>query len=410
MNKFCVLILSLFTLAIAHNITKTEVFVIHVNPTLFNWTYEENPDQFVYQPSLMHSPDLPSWINYYYSNRHHTGYLYGVPPDNLHTDVHIEIVGLNRQNYETRHHILTIHINEKPYPAKSEVHLKIDNLNVEDMFDHERVERLKNVFRRSLWRESGKDMHMTFLASAVQLGARLPPNPDEGEGVVVRIGSRVHLSNELIKLQKEVKPLWKHKTCPRDFKRTTVERFFRDAGFALDWCAFRLIEDSSSALGHHYSSTEKLEKLSNLEANNHWRAFSIDDLPERSYSHEFAVTILLPLFLFTALTMMLSFILCFHHEAIADSHSEEFLDNIFHICTDYLRSRDFANHTPTHEAIHPYASLSRTSHSLKSYSTACLSPELVSRSHTESPSLGPRGMHCRPSPPPYVRPKFKPDL
>lgn len=59
--------------------------------------------------------------------------------------------------------------------------------------------------------------------------------------VVIRIGSRAHLSPELIKLQKEVKPLWKHTSCPRDFKRTTVERTFRDAGFALDWCVFRLV-------------------------------------------------------------------------------------------------------------------------------------------------------------------------
>ncbi|KAK5644790.1 hypothetical protein RI129_006090 [Pyrocoelia pectoralis] len=410
MKKSSVLILQFFTLTFAHNITKTEVFVIHIKPSLFNWTYEGNPDQFVYQPSLLHSPDLPSWINYYYSNHHHTGYLYGVPPDSLHTDVKIEIVALNRQNYDTRHQIITIHVNEKSHPAKNEVHLKIDNLNVEDMFDFERVERLKNVFRRSLWKESGKDMHVTFLASAVQLGARLPPNPNEGEGVVVRIGSRAHLSTELIKLQKEVKPLWRHTSCPRDFKRTTVERFFRDAGFALDWCAFRLIEDSSSAMGHHSSSTEKLEKLSNLEASSHWRAFSADDIPERSYSNEFAVTILLPLFIFTVLSLMLSFILCFHHEAIDDRHSEEFLDNIFHICTDYFSSREFINHTPTHEIISHYAALNRTSHSQKSYSTACLSPELVSRSHTESPTLGARGIHCRPSPPPYVRPKFKPGL
>ena len=29
--------------------------------------------------------------------------------------------------------------------------------------------------------------------------------------------------------------------CPRDFKRTSVERHFREKGFAVDWCAFRLL-------------------------------------------------------------------------------------------------------------------------------------------------------------------------
>ncbi|KAF5286543.1 hypothetical protein FQR65_LT12547 [Abscondita terminalis] len=312
----CVLVTQCVFLINAHNITKTEVFVIHLKPSLFNWTYEGSPDQFVYQPSLLHYPDLPSWINYYYSHNHLTGYLYGVPPDNLYSDVHIEVVALNRKTYETKHQVITIRVNEKLNPAKNEVHLKIDNLNVEDMFDHERIERLKNVFRRTLWKESSKDMHLTFLASAIQLGARLPPNPNEGEGVVLRIGSKAHLSSELTKLQKEVKPLWKHTSCPRDFKRTTVERFFRTPD--LRWIGAR-----------------------------------------------------------------------------------------------FGCSRESFDRTSTHEVLSHYTTIHNTN-SMKGLSTkrdiSCLSPELVSRNHPDSPSLGPRGIHCRPSPPPYIRPKFKPDL
>ncbi len=30
-------------------------------------------------------------------------------------------------------------------------------------------------------------------------------------------------------------------SCPRNFKRTSVERYFREKGFAIDWCAFRLL-------------------------------------------------------------------------------------------------------------------------------------------------------------------------
>jgi len=37
-------------------------------------------DQFSYHPSLLNAPDLPSWIHYVYSDRHQTGFLYGVPP------------------------------------------------------------------------------------------------------------------------------------------------------------------------------------------------------------------------------------------------------------------------------------------------------------------------------------------
>ena len=61
--------------------------------------------------------------------------------------------------------------------------------------------------------------------------------------VVIRLGSIATFSNTLIDLQEEIKPLWKLQSCPRDFKRTTVERIFRDEGFILDWCNFKLVNN-----------------------------------------------------------------------------------------------------------------------------------------------------------------------
>lgn len=67
-------------------------------------------------------------------------------------------------------------------PARFEVQLKIHNLNVEDLFDTHRLSRLLDVFRSRLWPGSRDDLHVTMLASAVQLGDRLPLRPSEGEG------------------------------------------------------------------------------------------------------------------------------------------------------------------------------------------------------------------------------------
>lgn len=58
--------------------------------------------------------------------------------------------------------------------------------------------------------------------------------------VVIRIGSSFNFSNELYNLQDEAKPIQKLMFCP-EFKRMTVERVFRDEGFVLDWCSFRLV-------------------------------------------------------------------------------------------------------------------------------------------------------------------------
>lgn len=63
-----------------------------------------------------------------------------------------------------------------------------------------------------------------------------------------------------------------------------------------------------------------------------------------------------------------------------------------------------------------YATIHRATQSLRSLSNTrdvSLSPEqsLKSRSQTGSPtSTLARGVHCRPSPPPYVRPKYKQNL
>jgi len=44
----------------------------------------------------------------------------------------------------------------------------------------------------------------------------------------------------MYKLQKEVLPLSKLKPCPRNLKRTSVEKYFRNEGMLVDWCSFKL--------------------------------------------------------------------------------------------------------------------------------------------------------------------------
>lgn len=185
MNVFFVisLIIPCFMCTKDETVLMTEVFEIVVDPGMFNWTYEGVKDQFVYQASLLDAPDLPSWINFVYSERHHCGFLYGVPPAKLeNSKIHLEIVALNKHNYETRIERVNINIAEKLNRAKYQVHMKINNLNVDDMFDVARMDSLKDVFRKQLWLDSEDDIYLTFLSSAITLGARKPLNPNEGEG------------------------------------------------------------------------------------------------------------------------------------------------------------------------------------------------------------------------------------
>ncbi|KAJ9585970.1 hypothetical protein L9F63_020384, partial [Diploptera punctata] len=390
--------LGLWSAVSAENVHTTKVFILPIEPGMFNWTLQGSIDQFSYRPSLLNAPDLPPWIHYIYSNRHQTGFLYGVPPPQ-HDSLELEIVGLNRKNYETRRRVVHMNVQEKE--AKHEVQLKIDNLNVEDMFDSYRLNRLLDVFRHKLWREGVNDLYVTFLASAVHLGARLPLRPNDGEGVVIRIGSKAEFSTALIELQEEVKPLWKLGSCPRDFKRTTVERFFRDEGFALDWCAFRLIDtELSKPFPSSREEDVSEEKRPFLRYEDRWVRPSKLQVPQRSYVSEFVHTIMIPMLVMILLVLVLSAILCFHHEGISKRNKE----------------------TPAVQMVQ-YTAVHRASNTLRSLSSQRQVPNasseqsstVVSCGHTGSPSNSlprtstPRssmeyGTYYRPNPPPYTGP------
>ncbi|KAG5884853.1 hypothetical protein JTB14_036088 [Gonioctena quinquepunctata] len=385
--KICIAGLISLAKARDENVLISEVFAIPLDPPMFNWTYEGMKNQFIYQASLLNAPDLPSWINYVYSERHHSGFLYGVPPNKNKERVPIEVIALNKKNYETRVENLNVVISEKLNPAKYEVHLKIDNLNVDDLFEEERMEALKDIFRKELWKDSAIDLYVTFLSTAVELGARKPLDPSDGEGVVIRLGSEAAFSDDLIELQEEVKPLWKVPACPRDFKRTSVERYFRDAGFSLDWCSFRLVDNNNSAM--HQINENLLTADGEIHENgDRWHSVSKSEIPQRSYTKEVLVSVLIPTMILLVLGIVLTFLLCFHHDEIA-RHIEEF-------------SSDEIDQSET---------IQRATESLRNFSSnrESMSPDLHSHSNSPNSTTG-HGMHCRPSPPPYVRPKFKSEI
>lgn len=64
---------------------------------------------------------------------------------------------MNKHTYETRYKVLDMNVLERENLTKYEVHLKIDNLNVEDMFDHNRTEKLLDIFRFVVERKFPRD-------------------------------------------------------------------------------------------------------------------------------------------------------------------------------------------------------------------------------------------------------------
>ncbi|XP_054258310.1 epsilon-sarcoglycan-like [Macrosteles quadrilineatus] len=307
------LLLAVVVAAQGEDIHTTKVFIMTIGPWFFNWTDTKSShvgNQFSYRPSLLNSPDLPSWMFYTFSEKHNQGFVYGAPPSQQ-KDLQIEVVGLNRKNYEAKRRVIKMNVLEKDEPALYEVRLKVDKLNVEDMLESERYNRLLDVFRRTLWPDSQDDLYITFLASAVHLGARLPLNPTDGEGIVMHIGSRAPFSQTLLDLQKEVSPLQSkgQTNCP-DFKHTSVERFFKQYNFSLDWCAFSLSFKPSNTQESPDRNPET------ADTSQQWQPVSQQELPTRNYHSELAVTLILPLFCFIVLAALLTFILCFQQDTV----------------------------------------------------------------------------------------------
>nr|XP_016927257.1 epsilon-sarcoglycan isoform X2 [Drosophila suzukii] len=296
-----------------------ELFTYKIEPQLFNWTHQVISQQFRYRPSLKSYPDLPSWMRYMYSHEYHAGFLYGTPPESAAgKDLSLDVVALNRQNYETRHVVVSMFVAHK-FPTPNVVQMKINNLNWVHLMDPGRVENLRNIFRNDLWPNSKEDLSVVFMESAVNMGGRLPLRPQQREGVIVHVGSFAQFSPRLKELQEEVRPLYKLPSCT--YKRTSVQKIFENVGFKLDWCAFRMesLESPTEILFHSGKQQNEQQVTEDQREEDRWMGISREDVPERNYIDEFAFAFAIPGMIFAILIGMLSAVLCFHHEKFSSN-------------------------------------------------------------------------------------------
>lgn len=87
------------------------------------------------------------------------------------------MVAVNRATFEYGLLRLALNVTDDVAPARRAVRLKIDNLDVADLFDAHRMRNLRALFTRNLWNGSRHDLHLAHIASAVDLGFRRPLDP-----------------------------------------------------------------------------------------------------------------------------------------------------------------------------------------------------------------------------------------
>ncbi|KAI5698260.1 hypothetical protein M8J75_004278 [Diaphorina citri] len=264
----------------------TQVFIVSISPALFNWSHPEDNDEYLFRPSLLSAPDLPGWISYLDSRAYDQGFIYG-----------LEIDALSRLDYSSKRILYEIFVNDSHVPPiENAVQIKVSNVNVDDMLDRNgtRLKELEEIFRNQIWNESRNDLRTTFIKSATQMGERLPLDPETPVGVVIWLGSNENFTSVLLRLEDETKPLRKLTQCPREFKRTTVDRHFREWNFIVDWCSFRLM-NKKRILAEESDKINK-QKASHLDLTySKWQSgLYRHEVPNKNYWLELAYVVVLP--------------------------------------------------------------------------------------------------------------------
>lgn len=89
-----------------------------------------------------------------------------------------------------------------------------------------------------------------------------------------------------------------------------MQTIFENAGFKMDWCAFRIKANEVSANKPHGS-----EKSVSLR-HGKWEPIARYDVPERNYIDELAFAIAIPVVILTILVAILSAVLCLYQDKL----------------------------------------------------------------------------------------------
>ncbi|KAL3192870.1 hypothetical protein MRX96_058391 [Rhipicephalus microplus] len=268
----------------------TEVFHFYIDKGMFDASIDSY-GHTEFRAALLGKPDLPKWMFLRQTGNSNKALLYGSYQDD--GELNIEVFAINKYNYKTSLRVISLQVEKRPKEALYEVEMKFLNLNIEDLFEGDWLSDLEDIFRDHLWKES-PEIYVTKVASVVDIGGRVPVNPKDKEGIVVRIGGTTNFSQELRTLEVEANQLRNRVSCPRDYKRTSAEYRFRSRSFLPDWCGFRLITlpeqlDGEGMMQHQDAAFSPIP----LEEDS-YNPPDMGHLPRRDLLSDFLLSLLLP--------------------------------------------------------------------------------------------------------------------
>ncbi|XP_054917440.1 epsilon-sarcoglycan isoform X3 [Dermacentor andersoni] len=296
----------------------TEVFHFYIDKDMFDASIDSY-GRTEFRAALLGKPDLPKWMFLRQTGNSNRALLYGSYQDN--GELNIEVFAINKYNYKTSLRVISLQVEKRPREALYEVEMKFLNLNIEDLFEGDWLSDLEEIFRDHLWKESPV-IYVTKVASVVDIGGRVPVNPKDKEGIVVRIGGTTNFSQELRTLEVEANQLRNRVSCPRDYKRTSAEYRFRSRSFLPDWCGFRLITFVISSLVQLPEQLDGEGMMQHQDAafspipleEDSYNPPDMGHLPRRDLLADFLLSLLLPGFVTAMLLSTLTCFMCCQHE------------------------------------------------------------------------------------------------
>jgi hypothetical protein len=95
-----------------YNINTTQAFLAKITSDAFDKAFTSEDDiEFI--PSILNYPDLPVWMNYRHINGTNKAFLYGSPSLNDDADIDIEVIAINKYNYDTTKDIMKFRITKR---------------------------------------------------------------------------------------------------------------------------------------------------------------------------------------------------------------------------------------------------------------------------------------------------------
>ena len=117
----------------------------------------------------------------------------------------------------------------------------------------------------------------------------------------------------------------KHESC--SYKKISIGRYFRQSGFAVDWCSFRLVTAQTGV------ERERGEQQDSSKRGRDWVFPQRSGLQRRSKAAEIVSATVLPLVIFSSFLVLVCLLL-FTDCGAEKGDSSVFLDSIFDIFED----------------------------------------------------------------------------